>query len=634
LGRRLRPRKAFAALVAAALQIHCEQPSAPAANVDPAGSYTLSTVDDAPVPATLYLAGAAAVLTGGWLVLADGVYETGTASLLRLPTESEWFVERGQGTYSVQGSTVHFSDSGDGEGPFAGEWAAGRLTFDIEGITFVFGAGTPVARVELESGVVELTTCAPLRLGVTAEAPSGVPVPLARLSWESSRLDVAAVDSTGLLSPLADGEAVITVTSGSGVDSTAVTVRYREPLPVTLDPVDWSGTYPELSWSPAADDAFCSYAVRRSGNWGGPERVIATLDQRAQTAYVDQDMVKLLGVSVEYTVEVVNGPFAVASDASPAALGSFISESVQQQPLVSSAYDQLYAATGLLGETLTVLSSVTHFAVHARPISHGQRVFAESGDGTALYALRHFFPFQTDSLYTIDTQTFVTTDVVGLPPGRRLMGPLAYGRSGRAYTSVESFPSRTTSVVVIDSDTGADLGSVLAFPDASQSTAPVFLLMSPDQDRLHAVKGTEVVLLDVSTDAPAVVDRRTMPYSVGVARASPDGAYLHLAELFKDPGAVAVLDTQTLQTITLIATGPVFDLFAAPGGLYVSESFERPGDLYFLSGRVRRYAPLASQPSATWDVLRVPSWIAVSRDEATLYAQGTDDRTLFVPIGP
>jgi DNA-binding beta-propeller fold protein YncE len=121
---------------------------------------------------------------------------------------------------------------------------------------------------------------------------------------------------------------------------------------------------------------------------------------------------------------------------------------------------------------------------------------------------------------------------------------------------------------------------------------------------------------------------------VGVARTSLDGSRLYVAQASTGVGPIDVIDAQTLQTVAQSAPQRVYDLFVTASGVYASVAYERPGDLYFLSGKVIRHDQVTLSPGATWDFLLVPGWIGVSRDEQALYAQGSDQQTLVVPLTP
>ncbi len=618
-------------VVCTATLTSCGDPSGAGEDVDPTGSYFLHSVDGGLLPTSVTGSLGSALVTGGWMVLdADGTYEEGGAALLSVAGSVGWEVGRGGGTWSVAGSTVSFSDSGDGSGPFTGSWNAGRLSITILGVESEFRAGAAVAALDVSPPEAFLGSCAPLRLTGAATDPAGGAVGSASVHWSSSDVSVAIVDEAGAVTPVGSGEAVILGTVGAGVDSTIVRVDHRVPDPVTLDPVVWAGARPRLSWSPADPDAFCSYVIGRSGNWGSfqslPGGVDSVLDASV-TTWLDDEVERLFGLSISYAVAVQNGPHSALSDSVRLVLGTSLAHDIERRPLVSPTRDEIYLLTGGLADTLLAISSTTHTVIGRRLVRGGP--VAVRPDGEALFVVTS--QNEVDSLYTLAPGTLDALGVAAMAPGPQRIGPMIAGRPGRVYLAGTDVQTGVTRIDVVDSESGAELGQVDVSTTASASESTL-LAVSPDASRLFVAKATEVVVIDVSTDTPGVVGSTTLPYVVGAMALAPDGARLHVGQRWVGTAVIDALDATTLASVQRHSAPGLFDFFVTNEHLYVSMGLDgRPGDLHCLSGDVVRLDLATLTEVDRRGYVLVPSWVAVSRDGGFVYARGPTSTTLVVP---
>lgn len=607
----------------------CRTPTDGDEDVDPTGRYALYSIDGGLVPTTLAGPGGSATITGGWLILArDGTYREGGAAFLNVSGVAGWEVGRGSGTYTVSGSSVAFSDSGDGEGGFSGSWSAGRLAITVEGIESEFRSGTAIDGLDLSPADARMSTCAPVVLSAAAVDPDGTPVANPSVHWTSSDWSVATVDA-GLVTPVGAGATTILATAGAGVDSAVVHVAFEAPAQVTVDPVVWDGTSPRLTWSPADPDAFCAYAISRAGNWGGVGRVIDSIFDPAVTTFLDAEVEPLFGLTLTYAVEVLNGPFRAISDSVQAVVGTSLAYDVSFPPLPNPTRDVIYLRTGPQGDTLLVLSTATHTVSNGRWIGSGP--VTVRSDGETVLVVQHAYDNSTDSVYSLDPTTLAVREVVGSARGRRRTGPSAAGRVGRLYVAETDYARSVTWIEVLDTESGAELGRVDVSSTASVGETTL-VAISPDLDRLYLAREDEVVSIDVSTDVPAVITATTMPFVISALVPDPDGAHLYVGQRWAASSVIAVLDAGTLGVDRQIPAPGLFDFSVTSDHLYVSLAVDgRPGDLHFLSGDVMQLDRTSFAEVDRYGFVIVPRWITPSRDGGTLYARGSST-ILAVPV--
>jgi hypothetical protein len=132
-------RRQLAALVLIALAAACGSDSTTSPEAEVAGTYTLRTINGAPLPFTLGTAGSATfVLVSSTVTLkADGTFTGSTTATETTGSSSTTSTESGSGTWTRSGTTISLRDSVDG-GITTAQYADGSLTLVDTGFTMVF----------------------------------------------------------------------------------------------------------------------------------------------------------------------------------------------------------------------------------------------------------------------------------------------------------------------------------------------------------------------------------------------------------------------------------------------------------------------------------------------------------------
>ncbi len=104
------------------------------------GTYALQTVNGTSLPFVLIQIGndKIEVTAGSVRLNSDNTYSVSVTFRLTEAGTVTTETDTGAGTYTASGSTIQFSDSGDGEGPFTGSISGNTLTIIDEGVAFVF----------------------------------------------------------------------------------------------------------------------------------------------------------------------------------------------------------------------------------------------------------------------------------------------------------------------------------------------------------------------------------------------------------------------------------------------------------------------------------------------------------------
>lgn len=623
-----------------ALLVACGDGSGPSAPVTITGSFLLSTVNGAAVPVDVFGPGGSARITGATLRLnPNGRYAIALAARVDLGGGPLWSVDRGGGTFTTAGNTVRFGDAGDGEGPFTGTVSGDRLTIVDAGVTLVFVRAVVIDEITVTPGQVDLTSCRPLTLAAAALNTDSGTVQNPTITWHSSNESIATVDATGGVTPRGVGSVSIVATAGAGIDSAVVDVAFTMPAPVTLQSVTWEGEFPRLTWTPADPQSFCYYRVVFDANHGGgaPNAAIDSIPDVATTTVLDTRILALQGLTMDYQVQVHNGPHVAASQPVHTEYGSSIPLAPYgdraYRPRVSPTRDELYlqgAVPGTTGldDTLRAVSTVTNSVLRGRFI--GRRPFTVSTDGASIHVISYFPIFATDSLLTLNAATFVPVAAVRLPFGTSATGSLVAGRAGRIYVAHADFGSGESSIKAVDVATGNEVGALIFSTDPSMVGDGPPLAVSPDNNTLYAAGYGKVWKIDVTTDNISVVDTQSISYGVEAIQLSPDGARLHL--LVTNPRVIEIWDAAALTFSNRLSPPNLFDFFVTATHIFASQSTGgRPGDRYFLSGDVVRYDATSLAVTASWGFVLVPSWIVVARDGSRFYTNGPGERTLVIP---
>ena len=105
------------------------------------GTYTLETINGSSLPFVVFQVGNDKVeITAGSVQLnSDNTYSVSVTFRLTEAGTVTTETDTGAGTFTATGSTIQFSDAGDGSGPFTGSISGNTLTIIDDGDTFVFG---------------------------------------------------------------------------------------------------------------------------------------------------------------------------------------------------------------------------------------------------------------------------------------------------------------------------------------------------------------------------------------------------------------------------------------------------------------------------------------------------------------
>ena len=106
------------------------------------GTYTLQTVDGTNLPFVLFQIGndKLEITAGSVRLNSDNTYSLSISLRVTQAGTVTTETDTGAGTFTATGSTIQFSDPGDGSGSFTGSISGNTLTIiDDVGFTFVFG---------------------------------------------------------------------------------------------------------------------------------------------------------------------------------------------------------------------------------------------------------------------------------------------------------------------------------------------------------------------------------------------------------------------------------------------------------------------------------------------------------------
>ncbi len=152
------------------------------------------------------------------------------------------------------------------------------------------------ATVTVSPGSLTLSSLTETRqLGATVADQGGVTLPSAQVNWSSSLGSVATVSTTGLVTAVGNGTAVITASTGAVSGQATVTVaQVPATLEVTPDSVVLSGAGAMTSLGTSAADAGGSVIADPDLTWSSSDEAVATVDAEGVVTAIAEGVAEIV----------------------------------------------------------------------------------------------------------------------------------------------------------------------------------------------------------------------------------------------------------------------------------------------------------------------------------------------------
>ena len=270
------------------------------------------------------------------------------------------------------------------------------------------------ATVTVSPGTVTLASLTETRqLAATVATQGGVTLPSVQVNWSSSLSSVATVSTTGLVTAVGNGTAVITASTGSITGQATVTVaQVPATLAVTPDSVVLSGPGAMTSLSTSAADAGGSVIANPDLTWTSSDEAVATVTADGVVTAIAEGVAEIVAratAASTVTDRVVVRVYAALS-VSTVPLSPGILAAAYADTLEANGGDGVYSWAITVGSLPSglVLDGATG-ALSGTPDATGSSAFtveATSGDGQIAVA-----PL------TIEVFDELTVTTTGLPDG-------------------------------------------------------------------------------------------------------------------------------------------------------------------------------------------------------------------------